>query len=111
MRRPAGSAKLRLRALTRPLPSLTLPVKIVSGQNPRQIALRILERAGKDEFVEELLETALEKARLSPPDRRLCQELVYGIVRWHTTLDWLINRKTDGRPQRPALQHILRLGL
>src|SRR5207302_390976 len=62
-------------------------------------------------FVEELLETALSRARLSPPDRHLCQELVYGIVRWQATLDWLIARKTQGRPQKPALQNLLRLGL
>jgi 16S rRNA (cytosine967-C5)-methyltransferase len=41
----------------------------------------------------------------------LCQELVYGVVRWQATLDWLIARKTDGRPQKPLLQNLLRLGL
>ena len=30
----------------------------------------------------------------------LCQELVYGVVRWQTTLDWLIARKTEGRTQK-----------
>ena len=49
--------------------------------------------------------------RLSPPDRHLCQELVYGIVRWQATLDWLIARKTAGRTQKPVLQNLLRLGL
>ena len=62
-------------------------------------------------FVEERLEAALARARLSSADRHLCQELVYGIVRWQVTLDWLIERKTDGRAQKPLLQNILRLGL
>ncbi|HWX20930.1 MAG TPA: 16S rRNA (cytosine(967)-C(5))-methyltransferase RsmB [Candidatus Binatia bacterium] len=62
-------------------------------------------------YIEDLLEAGLDKARLAPVDRRLCQELVYGVVRWQATLDWLIARKTKSRPQRPALQDLLRLGL
>ncbi len=63
------------------------------------------------EFVENLLETALERARLSPADRGLCQELVYGIVRWQVTLDWLIARKAKDSAPKPLLQDLLRLGL
>lgn len=48
---------------------------------------------------------------LSPADRGLCQELVYGIVRAQAALDWLIARKTGGREQNARLQNILRLGL
>jgi 16S rRNA (cytosine967-C5)-methyltransferase len=84
----------------------------VTGQNPREIAMLILQRRehGSD-FVENLLEKALADAQLSPADRGLCQELVYGGVRWQATLDFLIARKTDGRPQKSALQNLLRLGL
>ena len=63
------------------------------------------------EFTENLLDRALAGARLSPPDRGLCQELVYGVVRWQAALDWLIDRKTGGREQRTSLQNLLRLGL
>lgn len=48
---------------------------------------------------------------MSAADRALCQELVYGAVRWQAALDWLIARKTNGRTQKPALQDLLRLGL
>ncbi|MGA2787787.1 MAG: 16S rRNA (cytosine(967)-C(5))-methyltransferase RsmB [Verrucomicrobiota bacterium] len=84
----------------------------MSGQKPREIAVRVLQqrRAG-GKFIEDLLETALFDAQLSPADRGLCQEIVYGIVRWQATLDWLIARKTGGREQKPALQNLLRLGL
>jgi 16S rRNA (cytosine967-C5)-methyltransferase len=84
----------------------------VSGQKPRQIAAEILQqrRAGGD-FTENLLERALAPAGLSTVDRALCQELVYGVVRWQVTLDWLISRKTHGREQKPGLQNLLRLGL
>jgi 16S rRNA (cytosine967-C5)-methyltransferase len=87
-------------------------LKLVSGQKPRQIAARVLQqrRVGGG-FVEDLLETALHGASLSPADRGLCQEITYGVVRWQAALDWLIARKTNGREQKPALQNLLRLGL
>jgi len=86
---------------------------MVSDKNPRQIAARILsQRLSSSEFTENLLETALATARLSPADRGLCHELVCGVVRWQATLDCLIARKTDpARQQRPALKNLLRLGL
>src|SRR5208337_3376760 len=87
-------------------------LKLVSSQKPRQIAAQVLQqwRAGGG-FIEDLLQTALAGATLSPADRGLCQEITYGVVRWQATLDWLIARKTDGREQKPVLQNLLRLGL
>jgi len=61
--------------------------------------------------VETLLEQELARASLSRLDRSLCQELVYGIVRREKTLDWLIARRTNGRPQDRGTQLLLRLGL
>ena len=61
--------------------------------------------------MENLLDYALTDAGLSSADRGLCQELVYGVVRWQATLDFLIASKTPGRVQKPALQNLLRLGL
>ena len=86
---------------------------MLNEQNPRQIAARILsQRQTSGEFTENLLETALASACLSPADRGLCHELVCGVVRWQTTLDRLIARKTTpGREPRPALINLLRLGL
>ena len=68
-------------------------------------------RRGAGAYVEDLLDQALAGASLPAVDRRLCQELVYGVARWQATLDWLIGRKTGNRAQRPALQNLLRLGL
>lgn len=68
-------------------------------------------REAAGDFVENLLEKALARSNLSPADRGLCQELVYGVVRRELTLDWLIDRKSGGRPQKPALRQLLRLGL
>ncbi len=57
------------------------------------------------------MDHALSRSALEPRDRHLCQELVYGVVRWQGTLDYLLARKTDSRPQKPMLLGILRLGL
>lgn len=86
---------------------------MLSSKNPRQIAARILsQRLTSGEYTENLLDTALAAAGLSPADRGLCHELVCGVVRWQATLDCLIARKTDpARQQRPALANLLRLGL
>jgi 16S rRNA (cytosine967-C5)-methyltransferase len=85
----------------------------LNGQNPRQIAARVLsQRLNSNEFTENLLEVALATARLAPADRGLCHELVCGVVRWQATLDRLVARRTDpAREQRPALKNLLRLGL
>jgi 16S rRNA (cytosine967-C5)-methyltransferase len=79
---------------------------------PREIAVEVLSPgpAGQ-EYVENRLEKALLENRLSAPDRRLVQELVYGVVRAQSTLDWLIDRKTAGRQQKPLLRTLLQLGL
>jgi len=72
--------------------------------------VRVLQqREHGNAYVEDLLEARLPA--LAPADRRLCQELVFGVVRWQRTLDWLIARKTEGRDQKPALRTLLRLGL
>ena len=85
---------------------------LLNAEKPREITARVLrQRWTAGEFVEDLLDRALAQARLAPADRGLCQELVYGIVRWQAALDWLIARKTAGRTQKPGLQDLLRLGL
>ena len=79
-------------------------------QKPREIAARVLQQHEKAaDYVENLLEAALPS--LSPADRSLCQELVYGVVRRQRTLDWLIARKTERRARKATLQILLRLGL
>jgi 16S rRNA (cytosine967-C5)-methyltransferase len=84
----------------------------VGIQKPREIAARVLnQRAAGAEYVETLLDAEFAKARLSPKDCALCQELVYGVVRWQAALDWLIARRTKGQTQKSVLRVLLRLGL
>ena len=73
--------------------------------------MRLLQRRPGGPYIEHLLENALARTELSPADRHLCQELVYGIIRRQATLDWLVARKTENRAQKPLLQILLRLGL
>lgn len=83
----------------------------LKGQNPREIAVQVLQQHRNEAFLEQSLEAALAASSVSSLDRHLCQELVYGVVRWRATLDWLIARKTQNRPQKEFLQNLLRLGL
>jgi 16S rRNA (cytosine967-C5)-methyltransferase len=84
----------------------------VNAEKPRQIAVHVLrEHTVEGPFVEDLLEAALGQSALEAVDRRLVQEIVFGVVRWQATLDWLIQRKTEGRTQKNVLQILLRLGL
>jgi 16S rRNA (cytosine967-C5)-methyltransferase len=84
----------------------------VNAENPREIAVRVLARRGRaGQYVENLLEKELSAHPLSLPDRALCQEIVYGLVRWERTLDWLVARKTAGRAQNATIRLLLHLGL
>jgi 16S rRNA (cytosine967-C5)-methyltransferase len=77
---------------------------------PRQIAVRILrDLDAPGDFLEHRLERDRFVQQLRPDDRRLIQELIFGVVRWRATLDWIIARRTQGRPQKPLVQTILRL--
>lgn len=79
---------------------------------PRQFAARFLhEQARPGDFAERRLERDPAFAALRPVDRRLAQELVLGVLRWRSTLDWLVAQRTEGRIQKPTLQDLLRLGL
>jgi 16S rRNA (cytosine967-C5)-methyltransferase len=82
------------------------------NEKPREIACRILWRhATSTGWVEDLLRDTLDQAHLPVRDRALVHELVCGVVRWQAALDWLIDRKTGGRKQKPGVQVLLRLGL
>ena len=84
----------------------------MNAEKPREIAVRILrQHAEGGGFIEDLLDPALSRSALESADRRLLQELVFGVVRWQGALDWLIRHKTEGRTQKQVLQILLRLGL
>lgn len=84
----------------------------VAGARPREIAARALGRTGvPGDFLEHQLEADAAFQALSDPDRRLVQEMVFGVLRHRASLDWLIDRRLKGRPPRPVVRDLLRLGL
>ena len=62
-------------------------------------------------FIEQRLQENSALSRLSDRDRRLVQELVFGVVRQRQLLDFWITEKTRGKTQKPLIQNILRLGI
>ncbi len=55
---------------------------LLARSSARALALHVLLACRKKEaFVQELLDQHLCKACLSPPDRRLATQLVYGVLR------------------------------
>jgi 16S rRNA (cytosine967-C5)-methyltransferase len=97
-------------------PSLRRPVSPVprhERQDPRGLALEILERVeATDAYANLLLDARLRKSRLRGPDRALVTELVYGVLRWRGKLDWILAQVLD-RPLRALdrpVRQLLRLG-
>ncbi len=78
----------------------------------RKLAFVALRDIDKGAFADVALERNLRKVTLSPADRRLATELIYGIVRRQRTLDTLIDQLGKRRAdQQPAdLRRILHLG-
>lgn len=80
----------------------------------REIALAVLGDVSKGRFAEHALAQRLGREKvLSPEDRNLATELVYGVLRWQDRLDDVINRCSD-HPQRrimSQIREILRLGM
>jgi 16S rRNA (cytosine967-C5)-methyltransferase len=79
----------------------------------RTLALQVLlDGRRRDAFVQELLDRNLAAAELSPADRRLATQLVYGVLRRRGTLQALVepfvNRPADN--VEPWLWDTLRLG-
>jgi 16S rRNA (cytosine967-C5)-methyltransferase len=81
----------------------------------RRIALSVLN--GLDDsntFPERLLDRAFEREpHLIRKDRALTTELVYGVLRWRSRLDWVIRRlsRIPLRKIDPSVINIIRLGL
>lgn len=81
-------------------------------EKPREIAAGLLAQVSTTGlFIEDALDRELDRNPLHPVNRALCQELVYGVLRWQARLDWIIARYTQNRTQKQGLQILLRLAL
>lgn len=80
--------------------------------NARGVAARLLLAAEEPgDFLENRLERDAAFMGLAGVDRRLCQDLVFGALRWQRTLDWLGGKAGVQRPPPPPARVLLRLGL
>lgn len=95
-------------------PSHRFPELPVNNGNPRRAAFRILSRVERDNaYADILIDRQLTVGDLSPRDRALLTELVFGVLRRRGTLDYLIERCSSRSPaklERSVLM-LLRLGL
>ncbi len=78
----------------------------------RQLAFTVLREIDKGAFADVALERNIGKFDLTPADRRLATELIYGTVRRQRTLDALIDQLGKRRAdQQPAdLRRVLHIG-
>lgn len=79
----------------------------------REIALDVLKKVRTGKFAEHALSDRLRQEVVSPEDRGLATELVYGILRWRDRLDAVI-RRCLARPDKKLqsdVREILRIAL
>ncbi|MBI1821931.1 MAG: 16S rRNA (cytosine(967)-C(5))-methyltransferase RsmB [Nitrospirae bacterium] len=82
-----------------------------SNSNPRLSALHILNEVEENEvFLDPLMDREYE--RLSPLDKSLLKELVYGTLQWQGYIDWVIDRYAERKTHKmgSAVRNSLRLG-
>lgn len=78
----------------------------------RAIALKALNDLDtKGSYINLLLKETLRDQRLSALDKAFITELIYGVVRYRLTLDWLIEHYSNNGKPSGWLKHILRLGI
>ncbi len=82
-----------------------------ASTSPRSLALRILsEVLLKKKFASERLDFFLSSQALSPPDRALVTQLVYGILREKEFLDHVLSGLIDFHKTPLPIQNLLNLG-
>ncbi|MBR9979102.1 MAG: 16S rRNA (cytosine(967)-C(5))-methyltransferase RsmB [Bacteroidetes bacterium] len=80
----------------------------------RGIAVKILTRVDRtDAYLDKLLDIELETGDLNPPDKRLLSELVHGVLRNQSKLDWVLTGFYHGQYTKvaPNIRNALRVAL
>jgi 16S rRNA (cytosine967-C5)-methyltransferase len=64
---------------------------------PRGTAVKILNRVERsDSYLDKLLDAELKSSELSDLDKGLLNEIVHGVLRWQSKLDWVLNGFSHG---------------
>lgn len=79
----------------------------------RELALRVLRMVRSGRHAETALNSVLQAENPSPEDRRLVTELIYGVLRWRSRLDSVIDRclNKPGKKLHPLVLEILRVAV
>ncbi|MDQ1239026.1 MAG: rRNA (cytosine967-C5)-methyltransferase, partial [Thermodesulfobacteriota bacterium] len=79
----------------------------------RSAALDVLTQVESGGFAEDELHKKLSTSNLSPKDRALTTELVYGVLRWKTRLDLLIDLHLENprKKLKPLIRQIFRIAV
>lgn len=88
--------------------------KEISKDNPREIALKVLYEIDKNNAYSNIsLKKHLKNASLKTVDRAFVTQLVYGVVKNKSRLDWIISKysNTPIRKMSYWVLNILRLGI
>ncbi len=60
-------------------------------EGPRGLAVKILNRIDRtDAYLDKLIDAEIRNNNLSAQDKALLYELVHGVIRWMTRLDWVL---------------------
>jgi 16S rRNA (cytosine967-C5)-methyltransferase len=91
---------------------VSLAISSPSLTNPRQAALLALRAVARGAYADAALEQAFGRSQLTPADRHLATELIYGTVRQRRTLDAIIDRLLRKSEKAGSeLRSILQIGL
>lgn len=89
-------------------------IKQKTTDNPREIALKILYEVDvKNAYSNISLKQHLKDTSLKSVDRALVTQLVYGVIKNKSRIDWILSNfsKTPIRKMSPWVLNILRLGI
>ncbi len=77
-------------------------IPVTAGQRglyagPRGIAVKVLNRVERtDSYLDKVLDAELRSSDINDLDKGLLTELVHGVLRWQSKLDWVLNGFSHG---------------
>ncbi len=82
-------------------------------QNSREIALIVVARVETEQaYAGIVLDAELRRSSCDARDKALVAELIYGVLRWQSTIDWYVQQVSNKplKKMHPWLRRIVRLG-
>lgn len=97
---------------------LSIPTSLANDasffESARWIAVKLLSRyESSDSFIDKLIDAELRRTDMLPPDRALVTELVNGVVRWLSRIDWILTGFYHGEFTKcmPIVKNSMRIAL